>query len=94
MDRGDERGLREVEKVGVAAHVARVLREALAPVLLFREAALVDEHAPRPVEDEDPLGEKLFQVFACVLHAAPSKCNDSRLRGREPGRLSGSLGVW
>jgi hypothetical protein len=37
----------------------RVRHESLAPVLVLREAAPVDEHSPRPVEDENPLREEL-----------------------------------
>ena len=81
-------GLREVEEVGVALDVARVLAEALAAVLLLGELPPVDEHAPRPVEDEDPLGEQLLD-----LCGRPSRIG-SRLESREPGRPAGSLGVW
>jgi hypothetical protein len=47
----------QVEEVGVALDVVRVRGEAVASILLLREPAPMDEHAPRTVEDEDPLGE-------------------------------------
>ena len=50
-------GARQIQEVGVALHVVRVRREPLAAVLLLGELAPVDEHAPRPVEHEDSLGE-------------------------------------
>ena len=68
VDPGDDLGVRQVQQVGVAAEVARVVAEALAAVLLLGELAAVDEDAPRPVEHEDPLGEKLFHLSANVLH--------------------------
>ena len=62
VDLRDDLRLREVQEVGVALDVARVVAEALAAVLLLGEPAPVDEHAPRAVEDEDPLGEELARV--------------------------------
>ena len=59
VDLRDDVGRRQVQEVGVALDVVRVRREALAAVLLLGQLAAVDEHAPRPVEHEDPLGEEL-----------------------------------
>ncbi len=75
-------GRGEVEDVRVALDVVRVVAEALAAVLLLGELAAVDEDAPRPVEDEDPLGEGLLDLSAYVLHAVPPK---QRLPPREVG---------
>ena len=70
VDRGDDLRLREVQEIGIPADVARMGCEPLAAVLLLRELTPVDEHAPRPVEHEDPLGEKLSELVASVLHAS------------------------
>ncbi len=83
VDLRDDVRRRQVQEIGVALHVARVRREPLAPVLLLRQLATVDEHAPGPVEHEDPLGEKVSELSAGVLHEI-----GSRLKSREPGRLA------
>ena len=59
VDRCHEGGLRQVEEIRVALNVVRVVTKLLASVLLLRQAATVDEHAPGSVEDEDPRGEEL-----------------------------------
>jgi hypothetical protein len=60
VDLGDDLRVGQVEEIGIALDVLVVVAEAPAAVLVLRELAPVDEDAPRPVEDEDPLGEKLF----------------------------------
>ena len=78
--------LRQVEQVGVAGDVARVVAEALAAVLVLAAHALLDQHAPRAVEDGDALPEDRFEPFPCVLHLSPHSIG--------PGAaLSGALGV-
>jgi len=57
----------QVEQVGIALDVPRVLAEALAPPLLLGQAAVLEQHAPRAVEDGDPFGEECFQSVARVL---------------------------
>jgi hypothetical protein len=46
--------------------------------------SLAVQHTPGPVEDEDPPGEELLELFADVLHDV-----GSRLRGREPEKALG-----
>jgi hypothetical protein len=48
----------------------------------------MDEHSPGPVEDEDPLGEKLLELCADVLHEI-----GSRLKVGSP-KAPRALGVW
>ena len=89
VELGDDLRVREVQEVGVALDVLRVLAESLAAVLRFREPASVDEDAPRTVEHEDALGEKLLHLYANVCHIASGpKGAGSR------SRRSGSLGVF
>ena len=86
MDLPDDVGLRQVEQVGIAGDVERMVAEALASVLLLAAHTPLDQHAPRPVEDGDALSEDGFEPFPRVLH--------SRLLTRGPGAvLSGALGV-
>ena len=59
---------RQVEQVRVAGDVERVVAEALAAVLLLPAHALLDQHAPRAVEDGDALPEDGFEPFPRVLH--------------------------
>jgi hypothetical protein len=94
---------REVEQVGVALHVARVVAEPLAAPLLLGQAAVLEQDAPRAVEDGDPLGEKCFQSVARVLQAVCSlpKGLESGARGlfrrlvtrspKLPSKLSGTV---
>ncbi len=88
VDLGDDLRRGEVQEIRVALDVVRVRGEPLAAVLLLAQPAAVDEHAPRPVENEDSLGEKLLELFFDVLHEI-----GSRLKGREP-EGSRALGVW
>src|SRR5439155_26064142 len=82
VDVTDDVRLRQIEEVGIAGDVERVVAEALAAVLLLAAHALLDQHAPRAVEDGDALSEDGFEPFPCVLH--PS------LLTNRPG--SGALG--
>jgi hypothetical protein len=49
-----------------------MVAEALATVLLLGKLATVDEHAPGSVEDENPVGEKVLELCAGVLHESAS----------------------
>jgi hypothetical protein len=77
VDLGDDLGGGQVEDVRVALDVVRVRRKALAPVLLLGEPAAVDEHAPRPVEHENALGEEFTELCADVLHEIGSRLKRS-----------------
>jgi hypothetical protein len=67
MDALDDLRLRQVEQVGIALHVPRVLPEPLAPPLLLGQAPVLEQYAPRAVEDRDPFGEECFKSVARVL---------------------------
>jgi hypothetical protein len=56
----------EYEDVVVAAQVARVIAEGIAPVVRLGEGVSLKHGAPRTVEDEDSLGE---QTLEPLLHA-------------------------
>ena len=104
VDLGHELRPRQVEEVGIALDVARVVAKALAAVLVLRELAPVDEHTPGAVEDEDPLGEKVLELFADVLHEYGSRLQRSgavqalglfrRLVSRSPSCLSKLSGLF
>jgi hypothetical protein len=49
---------REVEQVGVAGDVLRMFCEAVAAVGVLPADVALDEHTPRPVEDDDPLSKE------------------------------------
>jgi hypothetical protein len=55
MHRLDDLRTGQVEQIGVALDVTRVRREALAAEVLLRQAAVLEQHAPGAVEDDDPL---------------------------------------
>ena len=78
----------QVEQVGVAGDLARMVGEALAAVVGVLEPGALQHGPPRAVEHEDPLVEKCFESVARVAHVSlpyPKR--------REP-RLAGSLGVF
>ena len=64
MDALDDLRARQVEQVGIALDVPRVLAEALAAPLLLGQPAVLEQDAPRAVEHGDPLGEECFESFA------------------------------
>ncbi len=68
MDLADDLGPRQIEDVRVARHVARVVAEAFSPVRLLTAHMLLDQHAPRAVEDGDALPKDGFEPFPRVLH--------------------------
>ena len=91
VDPRDDLRAREVEQVGIAGDVARVVAEALAAVRVLAAHLALDEHAPGAVEHGDPLAEDCFEFVARVRHRfAP----DQRPYCRERPRALGSLGVW
>ena len=57
---------RQVEQVGVAGDVARMVAEALAAVVLGREAGVLDHRPPGAVEHEDALCQQLSQSCLCA----------------------------
>ena len=68
VDPGDDLRPRDVQQVGVAGDVVRVVAEALAAVGLLPAQLALDEHAPGAVEDGDPLAEDCFESLARIRH--------------------------
>jgi hypothetical protein len=81
MDALDDLRPCDVQQVGVAGDVLRVIPEPVAAVGLLAAHLALDEHAPRPVEDRDSFSEDLLQRF----HRLPLVPGS--------GALSDSLGV-
>jgi hypothetical protein len=65
MDGGDDLGMRQVEKIRVPPDVAGMVAETLAAPLLLRDAATLEQHAPRAVEDDDAFLEELLESLPC-----------------------------
>ena len=61
MDVEDDVGPGQVEQVGVAGDLARMVAEALPAVVGVGEPAPLEHRSPRPVEHEDPLREQVAQ---------------------------------
>ena len=72
MPRDDLRP-RQVEQVGVAGDVARVVAEALAAVGLLAADLALDQHAPGAVEDRDAVPENGVDRCADVRHSLRSR---------------------
>ena len=90
MDLGDDVGVREVEQVGIAPDVVRVVGEALAAPFLLGDPAALEQHAPGSVEHDDPLVEKVLQPVDPLVPISRSPPIESR--EPRPGSR-GSLGV-
>ncbi len=58
VNAGDGVGTRQHEKIVVALEIPRVVLEALAAEVRFREVAALDHRPHRAIEDEDPLLEQ------------------------------------
>jgi hypothetical protein len=86
VDPGDDLGPGQVEEIGVAGDVVRVVAEALAPVGLLPAQLALDEHAPGPVQDGDPLAEAGFESLTRIRHFAAPVCRP-RERGLRPRAL-------
>src|SRR5207244_6802530 len=78
VDLADELGPRQVEQVGIALDVSRVVAETLAAKLLLGEALSLQQHAPGTVEYDDPLVENALQLFDRVRHPCSSRLKSSR----------------
>ena len=64
--RDDDVRPREVQQVGIARDVARMVAEALAAVRLLAAHLALDQHAPGAVEHRDPLAENGASSFCRV----------------------------
>ncbi len=60
---GDDIRPRQAQDIVIPLHLALVPREALAEEIGFIQAAALDHHAPRAIEDQDALFRGLFQSF-------------------------------
>ena len=60
VDVADDFRPRQVQEVGIAGDVLRMFGEALAAVGILTADIALDEHAPGPVEDDDPLPQEAF----------------------------------
>src|SRR5262249_27959813 len=81
----------QVQQIRVVLDVARMLREPLAAEVGFGQASVLKEHAPRAVEDEDPLGCELADAGGGIAHKL-----FRRLVTRSPScfsKLSGAVSV-
>ncbi len=61
MNAFDDVRARQYQDVVVAAQVARVSAEGIAPVIRLGEGVSLKHGAPRAVEDEDALGEQTLE---------------------------------
>ena len=62
----------EVQQVGIALDVRRMVAEPLAAEVLLRQAAALQEHAPRSVEDDDAFAEERCEVVDPVHALHPN----------------------
>src|SRR5206468_12640170 len=63
---GDDLGPRQVEQVEIAAHIAIVFRETVAPEVRLREPMALHHRPHRAIEEEDPFGEQRAQSYRGV----------------------------
>jgi len=89
VDARDDLGARDVQEVGVAGDVVRVVAEPVAAVRLLPAQLALDEHAPRAVEDGDSLAEDLLETLTRIRHHT-TPVDSARERGPAP---TSALGV-
>src|SRR5207244_11191354 len=63
---GDDLGPRQVEQIEIAAHIAIVFRETVAPEVRLREPMALHYRPHRAIEEEDPFGEQRAQSYRGV----------------------------
>ncbi len=84
VDPGDDLGARDVQQVGVARDIVRMVTEALAAIGLLAAELALDEDAPGAVEHGDPLPEDpletLTRVRQSVLPSSQPGSADPRSR--------------
>jgi chaperonin GroEL len=68
VNRADHRRLSQHQQVIVAPEVLRMIGEALATVVRFRQAIALDHGAERPVEDQNALPENGFELCGAISH--------------------------
>ena len=89
MDVLHDVGAREVQEVGVAGDVARVIPEAFAAVVAVGEGPGLDRGPVGAVEHEDPFGQQRLEPFphGSTLPAVPRRDQHARptRRGRPLG---------
>ncbi len=66
VDVEHEVGPGQVEQVGIAGDVARMVGEALAAIVLRVEPGVLDHRPPRAVQHEDPLLQQVPQTLLCA----------------------------
>ena len=69
VDPRDDLGPRDVQEIGVAGDVVRVVAEPLAPVRLLAAQLALDEHAPGAVEHGDPFAEDALEALTRIRHS-------------------------
>src|SRR5439155_10908767 len=74
VDLRDQLRLRQVEEIGIALDVARMVAEALAAPLLLPDAASLEQDAPGAVEDEAPLLPECPEISCDVSANAHLAC--------------------
>ena len=82
-------GLGQVQQIGVAGELARMVGEARAAVVLRLETGVLEHRAPGAVEHEDPLRQQLPQT----LFRAHSLLSPPCLK-RTGAQAPSSLGVF
>src|SRR4029078_7640450 len=69
VDPRDDLGPRDVQEIGVAGDVVRVVTKPLAPVCLLAAQLALDEDTPRPVENGDPFAEDALSALTRLRHS-------------------------
>ena len=85
VDPRDDLGPRDVQEIGVARDVVRVLAEPLAPVRLLAAQLALDEDAPGAVEHGDPFAEDALEALTRFRHSICSRQVSPGARNRAHG---------
>ena len=87
VDPRDDLRPRDVQQIGVAGDVVRVVAEPLAAVRLLAAQLALDQHAPGAVEDGDPLAEDCFESLTRIRHSSRSRLPPPGAREPRPRAL-------
>src|SRR4029079_1183670 len=80
VDSRDDLRAREVEEIGIARHIVRMLTETLAAVGVLAAQLALDQHAPGAVEHDDSLLQDLLETLTRFRHSS-APVESARERG-------------
>ena len=79
MDPRNDLGTRDVQQIGVACDVVRVMAEPLAAIGLLAAELALDEHTPGAVEHGDPFAEDALEALTRIRQTCSRRVSPGAL---------------